>query len=166
MDTLRILRRLNAFLLAVLALWAGMAFCGIRGLVPACGAADGAYFVAALGFQVVLFAGLWLTLNDHRGAEILVAAGAAAGLAVQLAVHWRPMLFPPSRAGIAAYYDRFDTWRILPRQADRIVPDGYHTVLILMLAAVLAVSLARLRLRRRLSAAPRRGRILGTTLQS
>ncbi|MBN2170138.1 MAG: hypothetical protein JW819_02315 [Candidatus Krumholzibacteriota bacterium] len=166
MQTLRILRRLNAFLLAMLALWAGLAFCGVQGLVPACSAADGALFHAALAFQVVLFAGLWLTLRDHRRAEVLVAAGAAAWLIVQYAVHWHPLLFPPGAERIARYYDRFDTWRLLPRLPDRIVPDGYHTVLILMLAAVLLVSLARLRLRRRRAVAPRRARILGATIQS
>ena len=161
MDTLRILRRLNAFLLAVLALWAGLGFCGIQGLVPACSVADGAFFHAALAFQVILFAGLWLTLRDHRRAELLVASGAASGLAAQVAVHWRLLLFPPGAEGIARYYDRYETWNLLPRQADRVVPDGYHTVLLLILAAVLLVSLARLRLRRRHATAPRRVRALG-----
>lgn len=124
MDTLRILRRLNAFLLAVLALWAGLGFCGIQGLVPACSVADGAFFHAALAFQVILFAGLWLTLRDHRRAELLVAAGAAAGLVAQVAVHWRLLLFPPGTEGIARYYDRYEPGTCCPARPTASCPTA------------------------------------------
>lgn len=124
--------------LAALASWFALDFIGVPGVVdqePLLSLAGvmlallGAF--AVLGFLKVRYAAAAYTIA-------LLIWGA-----LQIETHWGTYLLFDASERKLAWYERVfgDNWRFLPVIEGRTTPDGYHTVLALLIALNLAIAL-------------------------
>lgn len=116
----------SLFLLGLIAVWFGLDFIGLPGVVSR----EPLFSLAGLmlGF-VVLFGALGLFKVRYAALFWLIALLVWAAL--QIETHWASYLFVDASERKAAWYSRVfgGNWRFLPGIEGRTTPDGYHTIL-------------------------------------
>lgn len=124
--------------LAVLTAWFALDFVGVPGVVQR-------EPVLSLAGVMLGLLGLFAVLGIARVrfAAPFYAVALAVWAALQIETHWATYLFIDASARKLAWYDAVfgDHWRFLPEIAGRTTPDGYHTVLALLIVANLALAL-------------------------
>lgn len=120
---------LSLAVLAALAAWLAIDFVGWRGVVDA----EPPMSLAGLALAVlaaVIVAGIARLSFAPIPAALLLLVWSA----LQIETHWWGYFGPVSERRLAWYASVFgDKWQLLPAKAGHTVPDGYHTVLALLL---------------------------------
>jgi hypothetical protein len=124
--------------LAVLAGWFGLDFVGVAGIV------DREPVLSLAGLMLAILAVFaLLALGRVRFAAPFYAAALFIWAALQVETHWSTyLLFDASERKLAWYQSVFGPhWRFLPEEAGRTTPDGYHTVLAMLIIVNLLLAL-------------------------
>lgn len=124
--------------LAVLAAWFGLDFVGVEGVV----AREPVLSLAGLMLALLALFAL-LGIAGVRFVAPLYATALGIWAALQIETHWSTYLFVDASERKLAWYSAVfgDHWRFLPEIAGRTTPDGYHTVLAVLIVANLALAL-------------------------
>lgn len=139
------MKRRDAAVLVVLLLltaWFGLSFLGVPGLVTPWTVAYGVWFYVAIALAIGLVVGAWALWRGWDWGEWQLLSLLGVWVYVQYVGHWQRFFVPPSPQIVQRYYDAFETWYLIPKQSDRVVPDGYHTVMhLLMIVLVIMLVL-------------------------
>ena len=123
---------------AVLTAWFGLDFVGVPGVV------EREPLLSLAGLMLALL-GLFILLGiaGVRFVAPVCAAALCVWAALQIETHWGTYLFvDPSERKLGWYSAVFgDHWRLLPEFAGRTTPDGYHTVLAMLIVVNLRLAL-------------------------
>jgi hypothetical protein len=122
----------------MLTVWFALDFVGVANLV------DREGLVSLAGLMLLLMAGfLAAGMARWRFAAPVYAVALAVWGGLQIETHWLTWVTSAGEARLL-WYDRAfgDHWRILPESAGHTVPDAYHTVLAVLLAANLILALS------------------------
>jgi len=107
---------------------------GIDYLVTPWRIEHGVWFWVSLGLLLHVFAASLVCWYKLRWSHYFVLTLTGSWLVVQFLSHWIRFIRPPEDASaIERYYAHFQTWYLIPQISDRIVPDGYHTILAALL---------------------------------
>ncbi len=137
--------------LLFLTVWYGLSFIGVPGLVSPWNSSYGIWLYVALALAVGLIVGTYALWRGWDWSEWQLLSVLGAWVYVQYVAHWRRFFTPPSPEIVQRYYEAFPTWYLIPRQSDRVVPDGYHVIMHLLM--IILVVMLVLRVIRRLSSA-------------
>jgi hypothetical protein len=132
------LRKPTIIAAGLLTLWFALDFVGVRRLV------DREPLVSLAGLMLALMAGFLVAgFFGWRWTAPVYSLALAIWAALQIQTHWLTYVTAASEAKLR-WYDRAfgDHWRVLPEWAGRTVPDAYHTILAVLLAANLCLALA------------------------
>jgi len=149
-NSLESLSRLTAIWLVILGLWFSLSFIGgMDFLITPWQIKHGVWFWISFSLLVQVFAAALVCWNKLSWSPFFVLSLTGTWLVIQYSAHWSGFINPPDSAAIEKYYDHFETWYLIPRISDRIVPDGYHTILtvLLLICFILGIRALILRLR-------------------
>ena len=115
----------------ILGAWFMLAFIGgIDYLVAPWRINHGTWFWISISLLVNVFAAALVCWRKLNWSHYFVLSVTGSWLIVQFFGHWVNMIWPPeSKSVIESYYSHYKTWYLIPRMSDRIVPDGYHVIL-------------------------------------
>lgn len=136
--------------LAALTAWYTLSFIGIPGVIESWFVEDTLWVLIAISIWLPLVVGLWSYIKGHTYTDFMIAGVTALWAFMAYQGHWQWFFTKPSSEKLASYYAFFDTWYLLPKPSDRIVPDGYHTILhaLILLTLILVIMRLVARLRR------------------
>jgi hypothetical protein len=120
-------------LLLALTLWYSLTFIGVSGLVSPWHVSDGVWFYLAAALGIGLLVGAYALWKRYSWGDWQLLFLLAMWLSLQFQSHWRPFFFPPSAEQVQGYYANFPFWYLLPKSEVRVVPDGYHTIMHLLM---------------------------------
>ncbi len=130
--------------LTALTIWYTLSFIGIPGVIETWFVEEMIWILVAFSIWAPLVVGLWSYIKGHNYTDFMVAGVTALWAFMAYQGHWQWFFTKPSAEKIASYYAFFDTWYLLPKQSDRIVPDGYHAILHALILLTLILVVARL----------------------
>lgn len=131
------LRKSTMFAALILTTWFALDFVGVAKLV------DREPILSLAGLMLALMA-LFLIggLLQLRWVVPVYILSLAVWAGLQVQTHWSTYLLPAGEGKLAWYGRVFgDHWRLLPELAGRTVPDAYHTILAVLIAANLVLAL-------------------------
>ncbi len=140
--------------LLVLTVWFGLTFMGVPGLVSPWHVSDGIWFYLAVALAIGLVIGAYALWRGWDWGEWQLLSVLGVWVYIQYVGHWQRFFTPPSPQGVQRYYDAFPNWYLIPKQNDRVVPDGYHTVMHLLMVVLVIMLVLRIIKRLRSVAAP------------
>lgn len=124
--------------LAALMSWFALDFVGVPGVV------DRETLISLAGLMLALLGGFAVSgFLRIRYAAPLYALTLAIWSMLQIETHWGTYLLFDASERKLGWYERVfgDHWTFLPAIEGRTTPDGYHTVLALLIALNLAIAL-------------------------
>jgi hypothetical protein len=136
------LRNAGIVLWGLVSVWFALAFVGIDGLINPWQLHHGAWFWIAASLEVSAVMLVALYMKSVFWAKFMGLSVSLGWLTVQFFGHWQYFFTKPSGEYLEKYYGTFDTWYLIGPLADRIIPDGYHLILHVLLLFCLMHSLA------------------------
>ena len=130
-------------LLVSLTLWYGLSFLGVPGLVGSWRITDGLWFYLAAALAVGLVVGIYALLRSEDWGDWLLMFLLGGWIYIQYLSHWRRFFIPPSLERVQQYYSSFPYWYLIPKLSTRVVPDGYHAILHVLILTLFIVVLVR-----------------------
>lgn len=126
-------------LLTLLAAWYAIGLIGVPGLVSSQFESDGSPIFLALVLAMCLLIGIYYFRQRYAWGVGFLLCLLFAWLNIQFELHWRHFIFPPVADKLQKHIDSSQFWHLIPKSSTRIVPDGYHTIMFLLIAAAIIV---------------------------
>lgn len=132
-----------SILLLILFCWFLLSFLnGVENLVTPWRIKHGFWFWASLSLILQILVASFVCWRGIKWSHYFVLGLTGSWLSIQFIAHWQKFLFPSDDlSSIIKYYDHYDTWFLIPKQIDRIVPDGYHIILSILLLIIFTYNL-------------------------